>query len=139
MITAVDSNVLFDVFTGDDRHGPASKDALSRCLIEGRVVVGDVVWAEVSGAFGDDAEAARNLDRIGVRFEPMTVGGACLAGRAWRSYRRAGGPRTRLIADFLIGGHATATADRLLSRDRGFYRRYFTDLEVIDPTPSPEA
>lgn len=56
-----------------------------------------------------------------------------LAGRTWRRYRVAGGPHERILPDFLIGAHAKLQAGRLLSRDRGFYRAYFTDLEILPP------
>ena len=59
------------------------------------------------------------------------------AGSAFGDYRRAGGARGRVIADFLIGAHASARADRLLTRDRGYYRRYFDGLEIIDPSAAP--
>jgi hypothetical protein len=57
-----------------------------------------------------------------------------MAGAAWRRYRESGGPRSRLIADFLIGAHARRQAERLLTRDRGFYRTYFADLVILEPS-----
>jgi predicted nucleic acid-binding protein len=98
------------------------------------VVACEVVWAEVSGWYISEEDGAATLARLGVMFDPVASDGAVAAGRAWRQYREAGGPRERLVADFLIGAHALTRADRLLTRDRGFHRRYFPDLEIMDPT-----
>ena len=38
------------------------------------------------------------------------------------------------MADFLIGAHAQTQADRLVARDRGFLRDYFSSLELLDPS-----
>lgn len=134
MITAVDTNVLLDVFTADPLHGSASRQALALCLEEGPVMACEVVWAEVCAAFPDADRAERTMLRADVTFTPMAPAAASLAGGAWRQYRQAGDPRKRLVVDFLIGAHATTATDRLLTRDRGFYRRYFDGLEVLDPT-----
>ena len=64
----------------------------------------------------------------------MHVIAAVDAGASWREYRRRGGARARIVPDFLIGAHAGYRADRLLTRDRGFYRSHFPGLKIIDPS-----
>jgi predicted nucleic acid-binding protein len=59
---------------------------------------------------------------------------ALIAGRAFKDYKRRGGTRQRVVPDFLVGAHAQAQADRLLSRDRGFYRAYFKAVTILDPS-----
>lgn len=134
MITAVDSNVLLDLFIPDPVFGPASRDAIVRCVGEGDLIACDVVWAETIATFGDAAAGERALTELGVRFSAMAATAASTAGATWRAYRRGGGPRDRIVADFLIGAHAAAQADRLLTRDRGFYHRHYGQLAILDPT-----
>jgi predicted nucleic acid-binding protein len=93
-----------------------------------------VVWAEVTAAFPSAAAAERALEQLGVTFSALGAPAAQAAGAAWFAYRRAGATRDRVMADFLIGAHASGAADRLLTRDRGFYRRYFEGLTVLDPS-----
>lgn len=130
----MDSSVLLDVFGADDTFGAASRQALRRCLGEGDLIACDVVWAEVVASLPADEPADEAMRRLGVRFSALEVAAATAAGTSWRSYRPEGGQRVRLVADFLVGAHARTQAERLLTRDRGFYRKYFRDLRVLDPT-----
>ena len=134
MITAVDTNVLLDVFANDPAFAAGSLAALRSCLADGPLVACEVVWAELGAAFADPAAARRALDTIPVAFDATTAAAAERAGDAWRAYRHAGGPRDRVIADFLVGAHAAERADRLLTRDRGFHRLTFGDLVILDPS-----
>ena len=133
MITAIDTNVLIDLFAADPRFGTSSKALLERCSAEGSLVACEIVWAEVSSVFPSREQAEAAIDQLRIRFTPMDRDAALRAGEAWALYRRRG-ERTRVVADFLIGAHALAGADRLVTRDRGFYRAYFAGLDVADPT-----
>lgn len=134
MKTAVDSSVLLDVLGADVRFGERSREALRAAYDHGALVACDVVWAEVRAHFAADDDFDEALRVLGVRFEPVSAEAARAAGRLWRSSR--GGreaARGRLVADFIVGAHAALQAEALLTRDRGFYRRYF-QVRVIDPT-----
>ena len=133
MITSVDTSVLLDVFSADPAFGPGSAEALRRCLREGRVTACDVVWAELGAFFASSEAIGDAMRHVGIEFDALTIDAALQAGVTWRRYRERGGTRDRVIADFLIGAHASAQAERLLTRDRGFYRAYFARLPLLDP------
>jgi predicted nucleic acid-binding protein len=138
VITAVDSNILLDVFANNPEFARRSAGALRRCIAEGSLIACDVVWAETGAWFPDAQDAEDALSRLRVEYSPLAAAAALQAGRGWQTYRKAGGPRERVIADFLIGNHASVQADRLLTRDRGFYRKHFAELTIVDPSDEPE-
>jgi predicted nucleic acid-binding protein len=134
VITAVDSSVLLDVFGSDPTFGRASANAIRVALAEGPLVACEAVWADVAGSFVSAAAAHEAFNRLNLEFSALTLEAALEAGAAWKAYRARGGVRTRVIADFLIGAHALCQSDRLLTRDRGFYRACFKRLRVVQPS-----
>lgn len=134
MITAVDTCVLIDVFRNDPAFGGASADALRRCIHEGRLVICDVVWAELAALFPSPRHFEETLAQLPIDFSPMNAESASLAGKMWRQYHARGGTRSHIIPDFLIAAHAQVQCNRLLTRDRVFYRDYFKKLNLVIPT-----
>ena len=76
------------------------------------------------------------LDALGIGIVPSGMKAWFLAGQLFRQYRANGGPREHLIPDFLIGAHAQVQAQRLAARDRGYLRRYFPNLVLVQPRVS---
>lgn len=133
MITAVDTNVLLDVFAADPTYAGSSGNAFRSCISDGNLVACEVVWAEVGAFFIKPDDAVHAMEKLGVEFSSIDRSTALNASRLWKLYRKRGGKRIRILPDFLIGAHALENADRLLTRDSAFYRLYFSDLSVIDP------
>jgi predicted nucleic acid-binding protein len=134
MITAIDSNVLFDVFLPDPVFARSSRAALEKCSEEGGLVMAEPVYAELAAWFPSQENLDRILNDLAIAVEGISRAGAFAAGRAWKKYRQAGGSRHRIMTDFLIGGHALKQAGQLLSRDRGLYQNYFSSLNLLDPS-----
>jgi predicted nucleic acid-binding protein len=140
MKTAVDTSVLLDVLAGDSTFGPASREALRRAYDSGSLLASDVVWSEVRAHFESDGAFDAAMEKLGIQYVPLSREAARLAGMHWRKYhqdrsrpRSSADDRKRVIADFLIGAHAQVQADALLARDRGFFRVYFRQLNLIEP------
>ena len=135
MITAIDTNIFLDILLPNETFAGASASALESSAASGSLVICDGVYAELCIHFDKQRECDDLLATNQIRVEPLTRLALLTAGRAWRVYRKQGGQRTRILADFLIGAHAQNQASRLLSRDRGFYRKLFPKLEILDPSP----
>jgi predicted nucleic acid-binding protein len=131
--TIVDSNVLLDVFTDDERWGDWSAAHLARAFDDGPVIVNPVIYAELSIGFDriEDLDEAlpRRLEREGLPWEA-----AFLAGRCLLAFRRDGGPRTSPLPDFSIAAHAAVTGRALLTRDQPRHLRLLPGLRVIGPS-----
>ena len=131
MITAVDTNIFLDVFLPDERFASDSAKLLKLAYDEGALIICDIVYAELVPQFEDRQRLNNTLAAINVSLSSVDADVAFLAGEKWGLYRKSRGKRQRIIKDFLIGAHATIKAERFLTRDRGFYKSYFPELEIL--------
>lgn len=160
MVTAVDTNVLVEIL-GGGRRAEDAQVALAKCAARGSLAICGPVYGEllVGAPSGEALDQMLQRMRIGVDWRlDKDVWSACA--EAWRSYldnrrkqgnayfcpscgevnqfscKQCGQPATaprHVLNDFLIGGHAAVYAGALLTWDRGIYKRYFPDLQVISP------
>jgi predicted nucleic acid-binding protein len=137
VITAVDSSVLLDVLADNIVHAERSLLALRQASRQGQLIVGECVLAEIFPALGDADQVRRFLADWQIEFVSSDEESAMLAGEMFLHFLKRGRERKKIVADFLIGAHASVHADRLLARDRGYLRDYFTSLNLVDPS-APE-
>ena len=133
MVTAVDTSVLLDVLLDDAQHGSASMAALQWAAAQGNLIISEVALAELVPVL-PPGDTSRFLADWNLSFAPANEAVALLAGEMFGSFLKRGGKRGRVVPDFIIAAHAQVLADRLLARDRGYYRDYFAQLPLWDPS-----
>jgi predicted nucleic acid-binding protein len=132
-VTLIDSNVLIDLLIDDPKWSDWSLAHLEQAALKGPLLINDIVYAETSTRYPaiEDFELALTVASVTVIPTPRMA--LFLAGKAFTQYRRAGGIRTGVLADFFIGAHAAVEELPLLTRDVRRYRRYFPTVVLISP------
>ena len=127
----VDTNVLIDIIHDDPQFAESSTLALERCAQAGILVINPVIYGEV-GAICDSLEELDSLLPLDLfRRDDLIWEATFLAGQAFRRYRKNKGQKKRVLADFLIGAHASVAGFGLITRD-AWYQKYFK-LELLNP------
>jgi len=138
MTTAIDTNVIVALWDRDPTLSLAAQSALDTALSQGGLVASAPVIAELMAAPGRSEIFLDTFFRdTGIAVEwnlPEAVWRA--AGRAFQKYtarrkeKPVSGPR-RILADFLIGAHASERGYRLLTLDDRLYRAAFPGLTLV--------
>ncbi len=138
MISAVDTNILLDLLSPTSPSGDPAQALLENAFRRGALVLCEIVYAEVATRFPSRDLLHRFLAGIQIRLVHSSEEALFQGGHLFREYLKrkpAGEPRRdRILSDFLIAGHAAVHADVLLTKDRGFYRTYFKDLRIEEPS-----
>ncbi len=77
----VDTNVLLDSFTDDERWRPWSERAVADAVVAGGVGINPIIYAEASLTFGDAETLDRSLNALLVERLPLPWSAAFGAGR----------------------------------------------------------
>jgi predicted nucleic acid-binding protein len=131
--TLVDSCVLLDLITGDERWADWSAEQVAHATDAGRVVINPLIYAEVSVGYESIEELDELLSPGDFDREPLPYVAGFAAGKAFLRYRRGGGDKRSPMPDFYIGAHAAVAGYRLLTRDAQRYRTYYPTVEIIAP------
>jgi predicted nucleic acid-binding protein len=130
--TLVDSSVLLDLFTEDQRWLSWSEEQLTKAAQRGAIVLNAVVLAEIAPRFPRIEELQAALPSMAI-VEEIPPAAAFLAGHAHADYRREGGTREAVLPDFLIGAHAAVTGRPLLTRDPRRVATHIPGARIVAP------
>lgn len=129
----VDTNIILDVLDDDPKWANWSIAQLNKLYKLEPLRINAIVYAELSKLFitAADLDASLSALKIGVEYIPREA--AFLAGKAFLQYRKQGGTKNSILADFFIGGHAEASGSSLITRDTKRYATYFPTIHLITP------
>ena len=129
----VDTNVLVDVLEDDPEWADWSIGQLRAQSKIHRLVINPVIYAELSLTFSTVETLDRAVNDLGLAVIEIPRPALFLAGKAFVRYRRQGGKKNSVLADFFIGAHAAVSRYPILTRDTRRYSTYFSGVNLIAP------
>ncbi len=155
MTVAVDTNILFDILLQDPKFVEQSLSQITLYGKKHRLIISEVVYSELASQFSEENILIKFISDTDISLVNSGPEALWKAARAWSTYtknrtqefqcKNCGNmqpmectecnnsilSRQHILADFLIGGHALLHAGSLLTRDRGYYKRYFPELDLV--------
>ncbi len=128
----VDSCVVLDIMTDDERYGEWSAGILDAYRDQG-LWVHWMVFAEICAGLAHVSEAEEVLRELGLEIRTSRQTGLWLAAKAFVRYRAAGGTKTSPLPDFFIGAQAEDECVALITRDVQRFKTYFPSVTLISP------
>lgn len=129
----VDTNVLVDVLEDDQEWAAWSIGQLRAQSKVHRLAINPIIYSELSLAFSTVEALDRAIHDLDLVMVELPRPALFLAGKAFVRYRRQGGTKSNVLADFFIGAHAAVSRYPLLTRDTRRYTSYFADVSLIAP------
>jgi predicted nucleic acid-binding protein len=135
-VLLVDTNVLVDVLENDPKWADWSIGQLRAQAKVHRLAINPIIYSELSLTFSTVEALDKSIDALGLVMIELPRPAFFLAGKAFVRYRRQGGKKSNLLADFFVGAHAAVSRYPLLTRDTSRYSSYFADVKLIAPDPA---
>ncbi len=132
-ILLVDTNVLVDVLEDDPEWVDWSIAQLRAQAQIHRLCINPIIYSELSLTFSSVESLDETLATMELELLEMPRPALFLAGKAFIRYRRRGGNKDNVLADFFIGAHAAVADLPLLTRDTRRYSHYFPGVRLIAP------
>ena len=132
----VDTNVLVDVLEDDPKWADWSVRQLRAQAQVHELVINPVIYSELSLTFDSVKALDETIEGMGLIYQELPRPALFLAGRAFVKYRREGGTKSNVLADFFIGAHAAVLSCGILTRDGRRYRNYFPRVAIVAPEPA---
>jgi predicted nucleic acid-binding protein len=129
----VDTNVLIDVLNNEPQWADWS---IHQLRVQSKIHVlsiNPIIYAELSCTFKKVEDLDEVLQVMELKFNQIPKPALFLAGKAFQRYRRQGGEKNSILADFFIGAHAAVSRLPVLTRDTQRYQTYFPTVKLVSP------
>jgi predicted nucleic acid-binding protein len=129
----VDTNVLIDVLNNEPQWADWS---IHQLRVQSKIHVlsiNPIIYAELSCTFKKVEDLDEVLQVMELKFNQIPKPALFLAGKAFQRYRRQGGVKNSILADFFIGAHAAVSRLPVLTRDTQRYQTYFPTIKLVSP------
>lgn len=135
MTTFVDTNIIVSLIKPEEEAHEWAKRAVEERKQHGPLVICDIVYSEFSVTMADVKEVNEIVHELALERLRFSDEVLFRAGQAFHAYKKRGGPKTNVLADYLIAAQAEVEGAPLLTNNAKDYRTPFPNVTIIEPPP----